>query len=154
DYLRLCLSGEKVSDFSDASGTLWLDVAGRDWSDALLEATGLTRTHMPRLVEGNAVTGELRRDLTKRWNISQPVTIAGGAGDNAATAVGIGAVSSGDAFLSLGTSGVIFVVDDAFRPNPDSAVHTFCHTLPNRWHRMSVMLSAASCLGWVAALVG
>ena len=154
DYLRLCLSGEKVSDMSDAAGTLWLDVAARDWSEALLDATYLTRAHMPKLVEGTAVSGELRPELAARWGMQQPVIIAGGAGDNAASAVGIGAVSPGDAFLSLGTSGVIFVVDDCFRPNPASAVHTFCHTLPNRWHRMSVMLSAASCLSWATQLVG
>jgi len=154
DYLRLRLSGEKVSDMSDAAGTLWLDVAARDWSDTLLEATALTRGHMPGLVEGNAASGGLRSELAKRWGIRHPVTIAGGAGDNAASAVGIGAVSPGDAFLSLGTSGVIFVVDERFRPNPASAVHAFCHTLPNRWHRMSVMLSAGSCLSWAARLLG
>jgi xylulokinase len=154
DYLRLCLSGEKASDLSDASGTLWLDVAARNWSDNLLQATSLTRAHMPRLVEGNAVSGQLRRELAERWGMKRPAIIAGGAGDNAASAVGIGAVSPGDAFLSLGTSGVIFVVDEGFRPNPASAVHAFCHTLPKRWHRMSVMLSAASCVNWAATLVG
>lgn len=153
DYLRLCLSGEKVSDRSDASGTLWLDVAARTWSDTLLEATALTRAQMPALVEGSAVSSELRKTLATRWGMQKTVKIAGGAGDNAASAVGIGAVLPGDAFLSLGTSGVIFAVDDSFKPNPASAVHTFCHALPNRWHRMSVMQSAASCLSWAAGLV-
>jgi xylulokinase len=154
DYLRLCLTGEKVSEMSDASGTLWLDVARRDWSDRLLEATGLTRASMPRLVEGSAASGRLRAELVGRWGIRAPVTVAGGGGDNAASAVGIGAVAPGAGFLSLGTSGVIFVVNDRFRPNPARAVHAFCHALPGRWHQMSVMLSAASCLRWVAHLVG
>ena len=154
DYLRLCLTGDKVSDYSDASGTLWLDVAARDWSDTMLAATGLGRDAMPALVDGSQCTGELRQTLRKRWGIQQAVKVAGGAGDNAASAVGVGAVASGDAFLSLGTSGVIFVVDPSFQPESHAGVHTFCHTLAGRWHRMSVMLSAASCLTWAARLIG
>ncbi len=83
-----------------------------------------------------------------------PVIVAGGGGDNAASAVGIGAVAPGGGFVSLGTSGVLFVVNDRFLPNPGSAVHAFCHALPGRWHQMSVMLSAASCLRWVTRLLG
>jgi xylulokinase len=154
DYLRLRLSGEKVSDMSDAAGTLWLNVAERKWSEELLEATALTTAHVPRLVEGSAVSGELRSEWAERWGMTSPVFIAGGAGDNAASAVGVGAIASGDAFLSLGTSGVIFVVDDSFCPAPASAVHTFCHTVPRRWHRMSVMLSAASSVSWAASVFG
>jgi xylulokinase len=82
----------------------------------------------------------------------QPVLVAGGGGDNAASAVGVGAISPGDGFVSLGTSGVLFLVTDRFRPNPVSAVHAFCHALPQRWHQMSVMLSAASCLRWATHL--
>ncbi|MDR3670892.1 MAG: xylulokinase [Holophaga sp.] len=154
DYLRLMLTGDKVSDMSDASGTLWLDVARRDWSDPLLAATGLSRAHMPRLVEGSAPSGILRPSLAKAWGLSGPVIVAGGGGDNAASAIGTGATAPGDGFLSLGTSGVLFVVTDRFRPNPGSAVHAFCHALPGRWHQMSVMLSAASCLAWVTRLLG
>ena len=154
DYVRLCLTGDKVSDMSDASGTLWLDVAERSWSPELLEATGLGHEQMPGLVEGNAPSGNLRRELAVRWGIRQSVTVAGGAGDNAASAIGIGAVAPGDGFTSLGTSGVVFVVNDGFRPNPRSGVHTFCHAIPNRWHQMSVMLSAASCLSWIVRLTG
>ncbi|ORZ64477.1 xylulokinase, partial [Klebsiella pneumoniae] len=80
--------------------------------------------------------------------------VAGGGGDNAVSAIGVGAVSPGDAFISLGTSGVLFVVTDAYRPAPQSAVHAFCHVLPNLWHQMSVMLSAASCLQWFCRLTG
>jgi xylulokinase len=154
DYLRHRMTGDYVGEMSDAAGTLWLDVARRDWSDELLALTGLTRSAMPRLVEGSERSGSLIPEVAKDWDLPESVVVAGGAGDNAASAVGIGAVQSGDGFISLGTSGVMFVVTDRFRPNPESAVHAFCHALPGRWHQMSVMLSAASCLRWVAQLVG
>jgi xylulokinase len=154
DYLRWKMSGEKLSDMSDAAGTLWLDVAKRDWSDSLLAACGLTRDHMPRLVEGSEPAGKLKPELARQWGLRDEVIIAGGGGDNAASAVGMGAVNAGDAFISLGTSGVLFAVNDRFRPNPASAVHAFCHALPERWHQMSVMLTAASALRWLCDLLG
>jgi xylulokinase len=154
DYLRRRLTGDDVSEMSDASGTSWLDVGRRDWSDAMLEATGLARRHMPRLVEGSAPSGTLLPDLARAWGMGERVIVAGGGGDNAATAIGIGAVRDGQAFLSLGTSGVLFVATAAFRPNPAQGVHAFCHALPNQWHQMAVMLSAASCLRWVTRLMG
>jgi len=153
DFVRLKLTGEKVSDMSDASGTAWLNVGQRDWSDALLAATGLTRAHMPRLVEGTSASGTVTAAVAEELGIPR-VVVAGGAGDNAASAVGLGVVLPGQAFLSLGTSGVLFVVTDRFRPNPDRAAHAFCHCLPNRWHQMSVMLTAASVIDWVAQLTG
>ncbi|MGB6308867.1 MAG: xylulokinase, partial [Steroidobacteraceae bacterium] len=153
DYVRLNLTGERVSDMSDASGTGWLNVGQRDWSDAMLAATGLTRAHMPRLVEGSAPSGRIRAAVADELGLPE-VLVAGGAGDNAASAAGLGVVLPGQAFLSLGTSGVLFVVTDRFRPNPDRAAHAFCHCLPGRWHQMSVMLSAASALDWVARLTG
>ncbi|CAG2129677.1 xylulokinase [Ralstonia mannitolilytica] len=152
DYLRLRLTGERASDPSDAGGTLWLDVARRTWSDELLAATGLSRRHMPRLVEGSAASGTLLPEVADAWGLAPDVIVAGGGGDGAASAVGIGATQPGDGFLSLGTSGVIFVVNDRFHPNPAQAVHAFCHALPERWHQMSVMLSAASCLRWFCRL--
>lgn len=109
---------------------------------------------MPRLVEGSEIGGYLRDDLAHRWGMPAQVVVAGGAGDNAASAVGIGAVLPGSGFVSLGTSGVLFVTTDRFRPNPASAVHAFCHAVPGRWHQISVMLSAASCLPWAAGLGG
>jgi len=154
DYLRRRLTGEDVSEMSDASGTSWLDVGRRDWSDVMLEATGLARRHMPRLVEGREPGGTLRPELARAWGLGERVIVAGGGGDNAATAIGIGAVRDGQAFLSLGTSGVLFVATAAFRPNPAQGVHAFCHALPNQWHQMAVMLSAASCLRWVTKLTG
>lgn len=154
DWLRLRLTGEKVSDMSDASGTLWLDVGRRRWSDEVLAAGGLTAAHMPRLVEGSEVSGWLRGELAARWGLPAGVPVAGGGGDNAASAVGIGAVRPGQGLVSLGTSGVIFLVSDGFRPNPASATHAFCHSLPGAWHQMSVMLSAAGALRWARELLG
>jgi len=153
DYLRLRMTGDYASDMSDSSGTLWLDVGGRAWSEAMLSATGLTVGHMPELSEGSHATGRLRSDIASAWGLS-PVPVAGGGGDNAAGAVGVGVIHPGDAFLSLGTSGVMFVSNPRFSPNPDGAVHAFCHALPATWHQMSVILSAASCLSWVTRLTG
>ncbi len=153
-YVRYRLTGEMAEDMSDASGTLWLDPAKRDWSDAALEATGLSRDHMPRLVEGSEVSGTLSAELTARWGMKTAPVVAGGAGDNAATAAGLGAIGAGDAFLSLGTSGVLWVTTDRFAPNPASAVHAFAHCIPATWHQMGVMLSAASCLAWWAGVTG
>ena len=154
DYVRLMLTGEYVSDMSDASGTLWLDVKERAWSDPLLALTGLTQKHMPRLVEGSEAGGVLRADVAQALGLPPGIVVAGGAGDNAASAVGMGAVGTGQGFLSLGTSGVLFVVTPSYQPNAASATHAFCHALPGRWHQMSVMLSAASALQWVTDLLG
>ncbi len=154
DYIRLLMTGKTVSEMSDAAGTLWLDVAKRDWSDEVLAACGLSRSHMPELVEGSAASGTLLPEIAQQWGLGEHVVVAGGGGDNAASAVGVGAVQPGDAFISLGTSGVVFVVNEAYRPAPELAVHCFCHALPERWHQMSVMLSAAACLSWYCKLVG
>jgi len=154
DWLRFMLTGERVGEMSDAAGTLWLDVAERRWSPEVLAACGLTEAQMPRLVEGSEASGTLQPELAARWGLPAGVIVAGGGGDNAASAVGIGAVRPGEGFVSLGTSGVIFLTSDRFRPNPASAMHAFCHALPGTWHQMSVMLSAANGLRWVTHLVG
>ena len=154
DYLRLWLTGDHVGEMSDAAGTSWLDTGKRDWSDDLLAATGLTRSHMPRLVEGSAVSGQLRDALAARWGLPKGVVIAGGGGDNAASGVGVGVVRAGEAFVSLGTSGVLFAANDGYQPDPATAVHTFCHALPNTWHQMGVILAATDALNWYAQLTG
>jgi len=153
-YIRYRLTGEMIEEMSDASGTLWLDVGARDWSDAALAATGLSRQAMPRLVEGNAQAGVLDRALAARWRMTHRPVLAGGAGDNAAGAVGLSAIRPGDAFVSLGTSGVLFATTDRFRPWPQAAVHAFCHALPGTWHQMGVTLSAAASLSWWAGVTG
>jgi xylulokinase len=154
DYLRLWLTGEHVSEMSDASGTSWLDTAARRWSVELLAATELDERQMPSLVEGTAPSGTLRRELAARWGIGGPVVVAGGAGDNAAAACGLGVVNDGAAFVSLGTSGVLFAANRVYSPNAASAVHAFCHALPRTWHQMGVILSATDSLNWLATLTG
>lgn len=153
-YVRLLLTGEHVEDMSDAAGTLWLDVGKRDWSDDLLAVTGLNRSHMPRLVEGSAPSANLKSELVARWGMTGPVVVAGGAGDNAASGCGIGAIRPGEGFVSLGTSGVLFVSNDRFRPNTEGAVHAFCHAIPDTWHQMGVILSATDSLNWLARITG
>jgi len=153
DYLRLWLTGEHVSEMSDASGTSWLDTGARRWSQELLAATALEVRQMPALVEGTAASGTLRRELVARWGMNGAV-VAGGAGDNAAAACGLGAVRDGEAFVSLGTSGVLFAANRAYSPNAASAVHAFCHALPATWHQMGVILSATDSLNWLAAMTG
>ena len=154
DWLRLELSGDLATDPSDASGTLWLDVAKRQWSPEMLAACRMAPGGVPRIFEGAQPTGTMRRDLAIEWGFSTPPIIAAGAGDNAAGAVGVGVVNPGQALLSLGTSGVVFLVTDRFAPNPRGGVHAFCHCIPDTWHQMSVMLSAASCLSWIASATG
>ncbi len=154
DYVRLLMTGVFASDMSDSAGTLWLDIERRAWSELLLDACHLSVDHMPELFEGPEVCGTVLPVIAGRWGLPANTPVVGGGGDNAAGAVGVGVVDSGDAFLSLGTSGVLFVADTLYRPNAASAVHTFCHALPDLWHQMSVMLSAASCVDWGAKLVG
>ncbi|MBR9728986.1 xylulokinase [Shewanella intestini] len=153
DYLRLLMTGDCASDMSDSAGTLWLDVKNRCWSSAMLAATSLTESHMPALYEGTDITGQLLPNIAQRWGMQSVPVVAGG-GDNAAGAAGIGVINPRQAFLSLGTSGVYFVANESYLPNPDNAVHTFCHCINDTWHQMSVVLSAASCLSWVTKLVG
>ena len=153
-YIRYRMTGEMIEDMSDASGTLWLDVGARAWSGVMLAATGLSDKAVPRLVEGNAAAGTLRPDLAARWHMTGRPILAGGAGDNAAGAMGLSAIHPGDAFISLGTSGVLFATTDQFRPWPRAAVHAFCHALPATWHQMGVTLSAAASLAWWAGVTG
>lgn len=154
DYLRLWLTGDHVGEMSDSAGTSWFDTGARDWSDSLLEKTGMSRDHMPRLVEGSDVSGTLRDGLAQDWGLPPGVIVAGGGGDNAASAVGVGVVEAGEAFISLGTSGVLFAASDAYQPDAETAVHTFCHALPGRWHQMGVILAATDALNWLARNLG
>jgi xylulokinase len=154
DYLRLWLSGEHISEMSDSAGTSWLDTGKRKWSPELLAATGLDESQMPRLVEGTDKAGSLRGELASKWGMGPDVVIAGGAGDNAASACGMGTVGEGHAFVSLGTSGVLFAANARYLPKPESAVHAFCHALPNTWHQMGVILSATDALNWYSGIAG
>ncbi|WFU47104.1 xylulokinase [Sinorhizobium terangae] len=154
DYLRLWLTGEHMSEMSDSAGTSWLDTGKRKWSEGLLAATHLEERQMPDLVEGTDSAGSLRPKLASRWGMGAGVVVAGGAGDNAASACGMGTVAEGQAFVSLGTSGVLFAANASYLPNPESAVHAFCHALPNTWHQMGVILSATDALNWHSGVTG
>ena len=154
DYLRLWLTGEHLSEMSDSAGTSWVDTGARKWSSELLAATGLTEDQMPSLVEGTEQAGRLRPELASSWGIAGDAVVAGGAGDNAASACGMGTVAEGNAFVSLGTSGVLFAANASYLPKPESAVHAFCHALPNTWHQMGVILSATDALNWYSQIAG
>ena len=152
DYLRYYLTGEYFSEMSDASGTLWLDINKRKWSNKLLSCSLLEERNMPKLVEGNEATGRLKKNIKNKFNFINDVIVVGGAGDNAAAAVGMGITEQNQSFISLGTSGVFFTPTEKFLSNTKDAVHSFCHCLPNKWHLMSVMLSASNCLDWICSI--
>ena len=154
DYLRLWLTGDHVSDMSDSAGTSWMDVGQRAWSDELLEKSGMRADQMPRLVEGTEVSGSLRPELASRWGIAGTVKVVGGGGDNSASACGVGCFDEGDGFVSLGTSGVLLSAKAGFSPSPETAVHTFCHSVPDKWYQMGVILSATDSLNWLATQTG
>ncbi len=153
DYVRFRMTGDYASDMSDSAGTYWLDIAMRRWSDTLLDASFMRRDQMPKLYEGSEPTGRLTDAVSKVWGMPKKPVVAGGGGDNAASACGIGAVDDGAAFVSIGTSGVMFVSNDKFSPNADRMVHAFCHAVPNTWHQMGVILSATASLEWLAGVL-
>lgn len=153
DALRFWLTGDAVSDMSDAAGTSWLNTGARDWSDELLALSGLSRAQMPRLVEGSEVSGTLSPTVAAKLGLPAGIPVAGGGGDNAASAIGMGVVKPGQAFVSLGTSGVLFAATPSYAAAPESALHSFCHALPGLWHQMGVILSATDALNWLAGVL-
>ena len=153
DYMNFWLTGNYVSDMSDAAGTSWLDCGAREWSPDLLSQSGMRQDQVPDLFEGSAPIGNLRSELAERWGVGRDVIVVGGGGDNAAAACGVGALREGDAFVSLGTSGVLLAAKDSFAPMPASAVHTFCHAVPNRWYQMGVILAATDSLNWLSQIL-
>ncbi len=153
DYLRFWLTGEYIGDMSDCAGTSWLDVGKRDWSDQALATGHMRRDQMPDLVEGSDASGDMRDTLRSRWGISGNVVVAGSAGDNAAAACGAGCFAEGQGFVSLGTSGVLLAAKEDYAPDAASAVHTFCHAVPDRWYQMGVILAATDCLNWLSRQV-
>ena len=153
-YLNFYLTGRYVADMSDSAGTSWLDTGARRWSTELLKAGHMRPDQMPDLVEGSQPAGTLKPELAAFWGVSRDVVIAGGAGDNAAAACGIGALSEGQGFVSLGTSGVLLAARDGYAPAPQTALHTFCHAVPHRWYQMGVMLSATDSLNWLSRMTG
>jgi len=154
DYMSFWLTGIYSADMSDSAGTSWLDVGARDWSDDLLAATGLSRSQMPTLFEGSQVVGELRQAVAEEYGLPSGVRVVAGGGDNAVAACGVGAMSEGTGFVSLGTSGVLLAGRDGFSPMVDSAVHTFCHAVPDQWYQMGVVLAATDSLNWLSRITG
>ena len=154
DYLSYWLTGRMVSDMSDSAGTSWLDVGARTWSDRLLDLSGMTRAQMPDLLEGTGIVGTLRPELAADLGLPDGVQVVAGGGDNAASACGVGTLAEGDGFVSLGTSGVLLAAREGFAPRPESAVHTFCHAIPDTWYQMGVILSATDSLNWLARITG
>jgi xylulokinase len=139
DYVRLRLTGERAIDVADASGTLLFDVAARRWSREVLEALGLELAWLPTALESPDVSGRTAGGFP----------VAAGAGDQAAGAVGVGIDRPGPLSVQIGTSGVVFAALPAYRADPEARVHAFCHAVPDTWHAMGVMLSAAGSLAWL-----
>ena len=154
DYLNFWLTGVHASDMSDSAGTSWLNVGAREWSQSLLDQSGMSADQMPQLFEGSEPIGTLRESLASDWGVGTSVVVAAGGGDNAVAACGVGALAEGDGFVSLGTSGVLLAARDSFCPAPESAVHTFCHAVPDRWYQMSVILAATDSLNWLSRNLG
>ncbi|MEO0379010.1 MAG: FGGY family carbohydrate kinase, partial [Pseudomonadota bacterium] len=152
DYVVLHLTGERCTEFSDASGTMLLDCASCDWDDEFLSAAGWDRAHLPPLLQSCDVAGPLKPELCKRWNTPATVLVAAGSGDNYAAALGVGAAISGRAALSIGTSGVLCAADAEFHPAPDKAVLTTPHAAPDLFLSMGVVMSATQSLDWLSRL--
>jgi xylulokinase len=148
DYLRLRLTGEYATDTADGSGTILFDLARRTWSPEILTALQINPRWLPRPWEGPAVTGAVSSNAAAATGLRAGTPVVAGGGDQAANAVGVGAVAEGTMALSLGTSGVIFAPTSGPVIESTGRVHAFCHAVPGRWHLMSVMLSAAGSLRW------
>ncbi len=143
DYVRLRLTGKRATDVADASGTLLFDVAGRRWSDEVLDALELPAAWLPEALESPEVSGH--------WG---SIPVAAGAGDQPAAALGVGIDRPGPVSVVLGTSGVVLAALPAFQAEPQARVHAFCHAVPGGWQAMGVMLSAAGSLAWLRDVAG
>ncbi len=148
DYVRFKLTGEYAVDKAGGSGTQLFDIRKRDWSDEMLSALEIDPAWMPPTYEGTAITGVISEAAASATGLRPGIPVMAGGGDQAAAAVGTGAVSSGIVSLSLGTSGVVFAATDEPFIEPEGRLHAFCHAVPGKWHLMGVMLSAAGSLRW------
>jgi xylulokinase len=148
DYIRYCMTGEYATEVSDASGTLLLDVVNRQWSDALLDLLSIEKSLLPRVHESFEVTGTLSAQAARSMGLLAGTPVVGGAGDQAASAVGNGIVTTGVVSATLGTSGVIFAHSDMPTRDPQGRVHTMCHAVPGKWCVFGCMLSAGGAFQW------
>ena len=149
DYVRLRLTGVRAIDVADASGTLLLDVVHRRWSDAMLDAVGLSPDCLPALYESQEIVGRVTESAAASTGLKAGTPVVAGAGDQAAGATGMGIVHPGDVSATIGTSGVVFAASDAPVTDPAGRLHTFCHAIPGRWHVMGVTQAAGLSLRWL-----
>lgn len=154
DYVGLRLHGRHVTDKSDAAGTLWLDQAARAWSDDLCAASGVDPAWLPDCVEGTEVVGGVSAHAAAELGLPAGTPVVAGGGDAATGAISVGAVSDGECFLSLGTSGQLFRATDAYRPNPAEVVHAYAHCVPETWFQMAAMLNGARPMDWLSGICG
>ncbi len=154
DYLRLRLTGLHQTDPCDAAGTLLLDEAERRWSAPIASACGVDLAWLPGLVEGSAAGGAVSDAVADAWGIARGAVVAGGGGDAATGAIGIGAIRDGDAYVSLGTSAQVFVTTGSYRPATGSGVQAFAHALPGLWFQAAAVLNGAGALAWATRLLG
>ncbi len=148
DYVRFKLTGEYAMDKADGAGTVLFDLQKRNWSGEVLDALGISRSWMPRTFEGPEFTGQVTAQAAAATGLRVGTPVAAGGGDQAAQAVGVGAVQPGIVGLTVGTSGVVFATTPAALVEPEGRLHAFCHAVPGMWHFMGVMLSAAGSLQW------
>ncbi|MBE0669074.1 MAG: xylulokinase [Anaerolineales bacterium] len=148
DYIRLKLTGEYAMDKADGAGTVLFDLKSRDWSAEVLDALKIDASWMPRTFEGTEFTGRVTEEAASLTGLKVGTPVAAGGGDQAAQAVGVGAVEPGIVGLTVGTSGVIFATTPSALIEPEGRLHAFCHAVPGMWHFMGVMLSAAGSLQW------
>ena len=148
DYIRYQLTGEFAMDRAGGSGTILFDLKERTWSDELLTALDIPAEWLPPTFEGPQITGQVTAQAASETGLIAGTPVVGGAGDQAAQAVGVGAVEPGIIALTLGTSGVVFAPTESALIEPQGRLHAFCHAIPDRWHLMGVMLSAAGSLQW------
>ena len=154
DYLRLKLGGELLTDMSDAAGTWLLDEAARAWSAEAFAACEADPAWAPRLIEGSAAAGQVGPKASDELGLPRGVALAAGGGDAAVGAIGLGAITPGQAFISLGTATQLIVATDRYISAPEKVVHSFAHALPNRWYAMAAMLNGAGALAFAGRLLG
>ncbi|MCS7222913.1 MAG: FGGY family carbohydrate kinase, partial [Anaerolineae bacterium] len=147
-FIRYRLTGEAATEVSDASGTALFDVPQRDWAYDILDTLELPREWFPKVYESPEITGRVSAQAAQATGLAEGTPVVGGAGDQAAGAVGVGVVESGRASVSIGTSGVVFAHLETPRVDPQYRTHTFCHAVPGAWHVMGVMLMAGGALQW------
>ncbi|MBQ7293072.1 MAG: xylulokinase [Clostridia bacterium] len=149
DYVRYCLTGTLYMDYSDASGTQLLDIKNRCWSKEICDALDIDMSILPTLCDSCADCGNITVETAKKIGLTEVCPVAAGAGDNASAAVGCGVVEDGDAFATIGTSGVVFALTDKIKLDPKGRIHTFCSAVPGQWHVMGVTQAAGLSLKWI-----